>query len=157
MSNDHNYEIVELSETYVAGLALRTSNKTEQELMDKGWIAITWDEVRRLKGPASPAAAYTGYTGSNGNNGNFTVVIGSERKSTEDFETGEVITRIPDGKYAKFTKTADTPAHAAFSTWQEVWQAEEDGGLQRTYTADLELYSGEYGNKLTVTLYIAIK
>ena len=152
-----NFEIVELDETYVAGLAIRTSNKTEQELAEKGWIATTWEEVRQMTDPNMPGAIYTGYAG--GKDDKFTVVIGFKRSAIDDFKPGEVICKVPAGKYARFARKGPLSA-AAIEAWQDVWKAEETGALQRAYTADLETYQGmSEGNlsNLTVELYIAIE
>ena len=155
-----NFDIEVLEETYVAGLAVRTSNKTEQELAEKGWIATTWEEVRQMTSPNPPAAIYTGYEGDKDDK--FTVVIGFQRSAIDDFKPGEVITKIPAGKYARFTRKGPLP-NAVIEAWQDVWQAEESGMLQRAYTADLEIYPGMYESSgedlsnLTVDLYIAIE
>ena len=150
------FELKELPETYVAGLALRSNNRTEQELKEQGWIAKTWEEVRQMEGPNLPAAIYTGYAGDKDDN--FTLVIGFQRESADDFKIGEVISKVPAGKYARFSHKGSLP-NAAIEAWQAVWQAEEEGTLDRAYSADLEMHEGsnENINDLTVELYIAIK
>ncbi|HMJ08567.1 MAG TPA: GyrI-like domain-containing protein [Pyrinomonadaceae bacterium] len=153
-----DFEIVDLDEVYVAGLAVRTDNETEQKLAGGGWIATTWEEVRSMSDPNLPAAVYTGYASDR--NGRFTVVIGFRRSSLNDLKAGEVITKVPSGKYAKFTLRGVLP-NVVIEAWQSVWRAEEEGKLKRSYTADLELYSGmsEGGieKEMTVELYIAMK
>lgn len=128
MANTQQFEIVELSETFIAGLALRTNNKIEQELTDRGWIAKTWKEVREAKRYAMPAAAYTSY--SSGSDDNFTMVIGSERKSAQDVKAGEVITIIPAGKYASFCESGAVP-DVVLKAWQAVWRREDTTRLCR--------------------------
>ena len=158
MTND--LEIVELDEAYVDGLAIRTNNKTEQELGPNGWIAATWEEVKQMTDPNPPAGIYTGYAGDK--DGNYTVVIGFRRPSADDLKPGEVISKIAAGRYAKFSRKGPMP-NVVIDAWQAVWQAESDGKLSRAYTADLESYpgmaedSGEDMTNMTVELYIAIK
>jgi predicted transcriptional regulator YdeE len=160
MANKEPFEITELPETYVAGLALRTNNKTEQALKDQGWIAKTWEEVRQMEDPNLPAAIYTGYAGDK--NDDFSVVIGFQRDASDNFIPGEVISKVPAGTYARFTGKGPLP-DVVVEAWQEVWKAEEEGKLQRAYSADLEIYPGmlegsnEDMSNLTVELYIAIK
>lgn len=154
------FEIVEINEIYVAGLAIRTSNKTEQELGEAGWIAATWAEVRQMSDPNLPAAIYTGYASNKDDK--YTVVIGFQRGAADAYKAGEVISKIPAGKYAKFTRKGALNS-VVFEAWQDVWQAEEAGHLERSYKADLELYpgmhegGGEDMSNLTVELYIGIK
>ncbi len=160
MADSNGFDIVELADTFVAGLAIRTNNKIEQELAEKGWIASTWDEVKEMTDPNPPAAIYTGY--SSDKDGNYTVVIGFRRNSADDFKTGEVISKISAGRYAKFSRKGPMP-NAVIEAWQAVWQAESAGELHRAYTADLEFYpgmgndSGEDMTNMTVELYIAVK
>ena len=160
MRSSLNVELVDLNEAFVAGLAIRTSNKREQKLGAEGWIATTWAEARQMSDPNLPAAIYTGYAGDKDDK--FTMVIGFQRKAMDDFKTGEVITKVPAGRYAKFTRKGALPS-VVFEAWQDVWQAEKEGNLNRAYSADLEIYPGmregsnEDMTNLTVELYIAIK
>ncbi len=159
MKRSLGINVVELEEIYVAGLAIRTNNRTEQELGGNGWIAKTWDEVKEMTDPNPPAAIYTGYASDK--DGDFSVVIGFRRSAAKDFKTGEIISKIPAGKYAKFSRKGPLP-DVVIEAWKEVWQAEAEGKLNRAYTADLELYPGmgdgsENVNNLTVELYIAVK
>ncbi|MGH9819927.1 MAG: GyrI-like domain-containing protein, partial [Pyrinomonadaceae bacterium] len=156
MDQRSDFEIVELEETCVAGLPIRTNNRMEQELADRGWIAKAWDEIKKRSDPNMPAVIYTGY--SNDRNGDFSVVIGFRRSSATDFNPCEVIAKVGAGKFAKFTHVGAMP-YAVIEAWQAVWWAEDNGSLHRAYTADLELYSGmtDSSGEMTVELFIAIK
>jgi len=151
-------EIVSLPETYVAGLAFRTKNELEQNPAT-GWIAKTWGRVGAMKNPNPPAAVLTDYESDK--DGYFTEVVGFRRNSANDFGPGEVLTKIPAGRYAKFSNSGKLP-EVVIEAWKAVWQAEKDGSLKRAYTTDLETYPGMGKNGLnpdtvTVELYIAIK
>jgi predicted transcriptional regulator YdeE len=153
-----NYEIVSLPETYVAGLAFRTKNELEVD-PSTGWIAKTWARLREMKNPNPPAAIYTDYEGDW--KGYFTAVAGFKRKSVNDFSAGEVLAKVPSGRYAKFVKTGKLP-DCVIDAWKAVWQAEKDGSLTRAYTTDLETYptmakARPNLDNVTVELYIAIK
>lgn len=152
------YEIVSRPETYVAGLAFRTKNELEQN-PTTGWIAKTWARLRTMKNPNPPAAVYTDYESDH--YGYFTGVAGFTRNSADDFSAGEVLAKVPAGRYAKFVNTGKLP-EVVIAAWQVVWQAEKDGSLQRAYTTDLETYPNmreamNNPDKVTVELYIAIK
>lgn len=109
-----------------------------------------------MEDPNLPAAIYTGYAGDKDDN--FTLVIGFQRESANDFKIGEVVSKVPAGKHARFSGKGSLP-----NVVIEAWQAEEEGTLDRAYSADLEMYPGmhegsnENINDLTVELYIAIK
>lgn len=153
-----NYEIVSLPETYVAGLAFRTKNELEQNPAT-GWIAKTWGRVRTMKNPNPPAAVSTDYDSDY--HGYFTEVVGFTRNSANEFAPGEVLAKVPAGRYAKFVNTGKLP-EVVIEAWQTVWQAEKDGSLERAYTTDLEIYPNmreavRNPDKVTVELYIAIK
>jgi predicted transcriptional regulator YdeE len=153
-----NYEMVSLPETYVAGLTFRTKN-TLEENPTTGWIAKTWARLREMKNPNPPAAVYTDYEGDW--QGFFTAVAGFTRNSANDFNAGEVLTKVPAGRYAKFTNTGKLP-DCVIDAWKAVWQAEKEGSLKRAYTTDFETYpamdkAGPNLANVTVELYIAIK
>ncbi len=153
-----HYEIVSLPETYVAGLAFRTKNELEQNPAT-GWIAKTWARLRTMKNPNPPAAVYTDYESDH--HGHFTGVAGFTRNSANEFSPGEVLAKVPAGRYAKFVNMGKLP-EVVIAAWQAVWQAEKDGSLKRAYTTDLEAYPGmgkaEFNpDKITVELYIAIE
>ncbi len=152
------FEIVSLPETYVAGLSFRTKNELEQNPAT-GWIAKTWARVRTMKNPNPPAAVSTDYESDY--HGYFTEVVGFKRHSANDFGPGEVLAKVPAGRYAKFVNTGKLP-EVVIEAWKAVWQAEQDGSLKRAYTTDLETYPGmgKAGmnlDKVTVELYIAVK
>jgi len=93
--------------------------------------------------------------------GYFTEVVGFRRNSANEFGPGEVLAKVPAGRYAKFVNSGKLP-EVVIAAWQAVWQAEKEGSLKRAYTTDLEIYpgmdkSGSNLDKITVELYIAIK
>lgn len=150
------FEIVSLPETYVAGLAFRTKNELEQNPAT-GWIAKTWGRVRTMKNPNPPPAVSTDYESDY--HGYFTEIVGFMRNSANDFGPGEVLAKVPAGRYAKFVNTGKLP-EVVIEAWQAVWQAEKNGSLQRAYTTDLETYPGmgKAGmNPERITVDIAIK
>lgn len=139
--------MVTLSQIYVRGYVIRTRNDIEQT--PNGQIGKTWERVRQ-KAPTHPAAALFEYE--NDSNGYFTEIIGEECTALDELEQNEAVTRVPSGRYAKFSKQGKMP-DIVLEAWQEVWQAEKSGVLQRAYTVDFERYPGED----QVELYIAIK
>ncbi len=158
MAKLKGFDIVSLPETYVAGLAFRTKNELEMDPAT-GWIAKTWARVREMKNPNLPAAVLTDYESNK--DGYFTEVVGFQRKSVSDFNPGEVLARVPSGRYAKFVRTGKLP-DSVIEAWKAVWDAEANGSIRRAYTTDLKTYrptgKAQLGlDNATVELYIAIK
>lgn len=143
-----DFETVDLPEILVAGLAVRTSNKLEQD-PTTGVLAKTWERVSQKQYPGPVAATLTDYESDS--TGMYAETIGHEISSVNDLLPQDVLTRVPAGTYAKCRVEGEMP-QIVMEAWSKVWQAEKDKMLQRAYTTDLERYP-EPG---VVELYIAV-
>jgi predicted transcriptional regulator YdeE len=152
------FEIETLPEMYVAGLAVRTKNELEMNPAT-AMIGPTWERLRQIANPNPPAAIYTDFESDNA--GYYTLVAGFLRKSAADFKAGEVMTKLPAGKYAKFLAVGPMP-DAAINAWTQVWEAENSGSLKRAYASEIETYpdiaeSMKNPSQMKVAVYISIK
>ncbi|HUC20534.1 MAG TPA: effector binding domain-containing protein [Candidatus Polarisedimenticolaceae bacterium] len=141
-------DVVVLSETLVAGLAVRTKNDNEKD-PTSGWLMKTWERIGKKQYTDSIAAVLSDYESDS--NGYYTEVIGHEIATPDDLKPGEVLAKVPSDTYAKFTVTGEMPG-IVLEAWQKVWQAEADGSIQRSYATDLE----RYPSPGTVELFVSV-
>lgn len=145
-----NYEIVQLPQTFVGGLAVRTNNSIEQSA-EAAQLPKTWARAaRREYQGGMTAAAYIDYE--DDKDGFYTEVIGQTVTAINDLQLGDVLTYVPAGTYAKFHVEGKLP-QAVITAWSAIWQAEKEKTLHRAYTTDLELYPKDG----VVEVYVAIR
>lgn len=156
--NKMNYEIVELAEKQVEGIAIQTSNQTGKAIQEIGqtWQRFFTERVAdKIQGKVNTKTIglYTNYESDY--TGAYQFIAGVEinqQKISSSQET--VIKTIPKGKYAKFSIHGDIQQSVG-EAWAQIWQMD----LKRTYTGDFE----EYQNNNTdpqnqeIHIYIAIK
>ncbi|MDD6795170.1 MAG: GyrI-like domain-containing protein [Clostridiaceae bacterium] len=148
------YEIVELTEKYVAGVRVRTNNLAP----DMGQkIGGAWSEFYSSVYDSLPnkvngksIGLYTNYAGDFKND--YDCVICSEIKPGTNVSKDLYTTVIPAGKYAKFIVKGD-PTKDVGTFWTKLWEMD----LNRTYTCDFEEYQLDgTKNNCEVHIYIAI-
>lgn len=146
------YEVVELEEKRIEGLAVRTTNENNKAQAD---IALLWQrfftegvyESILNKANAKTIGLYTNYEGDYTKPYQF--IVGVEVKE----KTQQVLAIIPKGKYAKFVIKGDVQT-AVCEAWNEIWNM----NLNRTYQSDFEEYQErQEGEEQEIHIYIGIQ
>lgn len=149
-----NYEIIELEEKIVSGVATITNNADSDMPVKIGglWQKLYSGIAQKMIGKVNQKAIglYCDYH----QNGDYTVLVGCEiEKSAIEQNSENAIKRIPKGKYAKFKVNGDVQK-AVGESWREIWNTP----LERTFTGDFEEYQEDCdGKNGTIFIYIAIK
>ena len=149
-----HYEVVELAEKTVVGLAARTNNLDPQMAQTIGllWQRLFGGLYERIahRADGHTIGLYSDYT--DGVAGDYTVTVGCAVTKAQGQPEETVVKIIPAGRYAKFVVVGDQ-VEAVGSAWAEIWQMP----LKRTYTGDFEEYvSVMEDGQCEIHLYIAI-
>ncbi|WP_068278857.1 GyrI-like domain-containing protein [Aldersonia kunmingensis] len=139
-----SFEVVELDESFVAGLTVPLAGVGVTR-RDLEIVKYTWDRYRARGDERSRVAAYIAQAD------NSIAVVGYVPGSLDDVAPGDVVARIPAGKYAKF-RVVGEPLHATRAAWTDILQSERAGEFERTYAADFE----RYDQPGTVEVYVSI-
>lgn len=143
------FNVVERHETLVAGTVLR-SPALAVEGPRRAKVEEAWKRnlARDLPGP--PATAYVDHAPEIGSY--LTHIVGYECNKADDLLPGDVLARIPAGKFARFNRTGDNLGDTIVSIWRTVWDLEAAGTLVRAYTGDFE----HYPDNRTVEVFVAL-
>lgn len=149
-----NYEIVNIEEKIVAGIAVRTSNSSPDMTSAIGnlWKRFYGENIYAdIPNKNSPKVlgVYTDYE--NDEKGEYTFLTCCEVSENLRDERLTVL-RIPAGKYAKFTVIGDVN-RAVSEVWQVVW----DLDLPRAFVCDFEEYQNSDMKNAEIHLYIGLK
>jgi len=151
------YKVVKLGPKQVMGIELRTTNEKAQAVHDipKFWARFyaekIWEKVPYQK-TDDFFGLYTDYEQEHYKE--YSLTAGCEVTHVYDIPEGFVIKKIPASKYAVFEIKGDFP-DTLLKIWSWIWQ----GGLDRRYTGDFELYPRDFhpGKNPDLKLYISIK
>lgn len=138
------FEIVTLEQGLVAGLTVPLAGR-EVTARDLDLVNFTWDRYLAREKDAARAAAYIGQ------NDHAVAVLGYEVTGLDEVDAGDVLTRIPAGRYAKFV-VSDKPYDLLRTAWAQVVKAENAGIITRSHTAELERYTGPTSVEVYVSL-----
>ncbi|MFC8526252.1 GyrI-like domain-containing protein [Nocardia sp. NPDC057227] len=139
-----DFELVTLDEILVAGLTVPLTGR-EVAARDLDLVNFTWDRYLAREKTVSRAAAYIGQ------NDHAVAVLGYEVSGLDDLDPGDVLTRIPQGRYARFV-VSDKPYDLLRTAWAQVAKAEAAGTITRSHTAELERYTGPTSVEVYVSL-----
>ncbi|WP_433196787.1 GyrI-like domain-containing protein [Nocardia sp. CA-107356] len=139
-----DFEIVTLDESLVAGLTVPLAGR-EVTARDLDLVNFTWDRYLAREKNVPRVAAYIGQ------NNHAVAVLGYEVAEMDDMDAGDVLTRIPSGRYAKFV-VSDKPYDLLRTAWAQVRKAESAGTITRSHTAELERYTGPTSVEVYVSL-----
>ncbi|BDT89889.1 hypothetical protein FMUAM8_56530 [Nocardia cyriacigeorgica] len=104
--------------------------------------------ARALPGP--PASAFVDHAPEI--NSYLTHIVGYKCRTIDDLLPGDVLARIPAGKFARFTLSGDDLGDTVVTVWRAIWDAEAAGRLERSYTGDFE----RYPDNRTVEVFVAL-
>jgi predicted transcriptional regulator YdeE len=139
-----DFEIVTLDESLVAGLTVPLSGR-EVTARDLDLVNFTWDRYLAREKNVPRVAAYIGQ------NDHAVAVLGYQVADLGDADAGDVLTRIPSGRYAKFV-VSDKPYDLLRTAWAQVRKAESAGTITRSHTAEIERYTGPTSVEVYVSL-----
>ncbi len=139
-----DFEIVTLDQSLVGGLTIPLTGR-EVTARDLDLVNFTWDRYLSREKDAARVAAYIGQ------NDHAVAVLGYELAALDDLDTGDVLTRIPAGRYAKFVVT-DKPYDLLRTAWAKVARAEAAGTITRSHAAEVERYTGPTSVEVYVSL-----
>ncbi|WP_433757752.1 GyrI-like domain-containing protein [Nocardia sp. CA-135398] len=139
-----DFEIVTLDESLVAGLTVPLAGR-EVTARDLDLVNFTWDRYLSREKNVPRVAAYIGQ------NDHAVAILGYEIADMDDMDAGDVLTRVPSGRYAKFV-VSDKPYDLLRTAWAQVRKAESAGTITRSHTAELERYTGPTSVEVYVSL-----
>ncbi|TLF60624.1 GyrI-like domain-containing protein [Nocardia cyriacigeorgica] len=139
-----DFEIVTLEESLVAGLTVPLAGR-EVAARDLDLVNFTWDRYLAREKNVPRVAAYIGQ------NDHAVAVLGYEVTSMDEMDAGDVVTKVPRGRYAKFV-VSDKPYDLLRTAWAQVRKAESAGTITRSHTAEIERYAGPTSVEVYVSL-----
>ncbi|GAB2684431.1 GyrI-like domain-containing protein [Nocardia thraciensis] len=139
-----DFEIVTLDESLVAGLTIPLAGR-EVTARDLDLVNFTWDRYLAREKNASRVAAYIGQ------NDHAVAVLGYALDTLDQLDVGDVTTRIPAGRYARFV-VSDKPYDLLRTAWAKVSKAEAAGTITRSHRAEVERYTGPTSVEVYVSL-----
>ena len=125
------------------GRETRTSN--EKEMNGEGTIGQLWDSKLPIGSPI--VAVYSEYQSNK--DGEYSYLLGRKLGEDEPLPQQMAHRRVVSGKYLRLEFTGEISPAAVVGLWQQVWDMETQGQIQRTYKTDFELY-GANGFELFV-------
>ncbi|RDI63090.1 GyrI-like domain-containing protein [Nocardia pseudobrasiliensis] len=145
-----DFNVVERHETLVAGTVLR-SPALAVEGPRRLKVEEAWKHnlARELPGP--PASAYVDHAPEIGSY--LTHIVGYHLRSLDDLLPGDVLARVPAGRFARIIRSGDNLGDTIVSVWRAVWDLEAAGALTRAYTGDFE----HYPDRNTVEVFVALE
>ncbi|MEV6138671.1 effector binding domain-containing protein [Nocardia sp. NPDC051990] len=144
-----DFNVVERPETLVAGTVLR-SPALAVEGPRRAKVEEAWKRnlARTLPGP--PTTAYVDHAPEI--NSYLTHIVGYRCHTLSDLLPGDVLARVPAGRFARFTLSGDNLGDTIVTIWRAVWDAEAAGRLVRGYTGDVE----HYPDARTAEVFVAL-
>lgn len=139
-----DFEIVTLDESLVAGLTVPLAGR-EVTARDLDLVNFTWDRYLAREKNIPRVAAYIGQ------HDHAVAVLGYQVESMAEMDPGDVLTRVPQGRYAKFVVT-DKPYDLLRTAWAQVRKAESAGTITRSHAAEIERYTGPTSVEVYVSL-----
>ena len=147
-----------INEFYIIGIAIRTTNQDGQGAKD---IPMLWEKfiaeniTAQIPGKLCNDiyCVYTEYEGDYTQP--YTTVIGYRVESLESVPGGLTGVTIPGGSYRIFTAEGKLSDGIVINAWNTIWNTP----VNRSYTADFEVYSSDNRNpdNTEVNIYIGVK
>lgn len=150
------YEIVNLEEKRVVGLAARTNNNSPEMgaviggLWERFYGEGIYAQIEN-KSDDKALGIYTDYAGREMDD--YTIMVACEAGESETAPKDTVIKTIPAGKYAKFVVKGDMHTAVA-ECWMEIWSMD----LPRSFVCDFEEYQNDcMDGDAEIHIYIGLK
>ena len=144
-----SFAVVERRETLVAGVVLR-SPALAIEGSRRRKVEEVWKRTLARELPGPPATAYVDHVPEL--DSYLTQIVGYRCHTFDDLAPGDVLARIPAGKFARFISEGDDIGETVASLWRSIWDTEAEGKLTRSYTGDFE----RYPDARTVEIFVGL-
>jgi len=144
-----DFNIVERHETLVAGTVLR-SPALAVEGPRRLRVEDAWRHNFKRKLPGPMASAFVDHAPEIGSY--LTHIVGYRCESLDDLLPGDVLARVPGGRFARFVRSGENLGDTIVSVWRAVWDLEAAGALSRAYTGDFE----HYPDRHTVEAFVSL-
>ena len=151
-----NYEIVNLEEKRVVGLAARTNNQSPEMgaviggLWEKFYGEGVYAQIEN-KTSDKVLGIYTDYAG--GAMDDYNIMVACEAAESETMPKDTIVKTIPAGRYAKFVVKGDMHTAVA-NCWMEIWSMD----LPRTFISDFEEYQDDcMDGDAEIHIYVGLK
>ncbi|WP_419025294.1 GyrI-like domain-containing protein [Emergencia sp.] len=151
-----NYEIVNLEEKRVVGLAARTNNQSPEmgAVIGGLWEKFYGEGIyAQIENKTSDKALgiYTDYAG--GAMDDYTIMVACEAAESKTMPKDTIVKTIPAGRYAKFVVKGDMHTAVA-NCWMEIWSMD----LPRTFVSDFEEYQDDcMDGDAEIHIYVGLK
>lgn len=151
-----NYEIVNLEEKRVVGLAARTNNQSPEmgAVIGGLWEKFYGEGVyAQIENKTSDKALgiYTDYAG--GAMDDYTIMVACEAAESKTMPKDTIVKTIPAGRYAKFVVKGDMHTAVA-NCWMEIWSMD----LPRAFISDFEEYQDDcMDGDAEIHIYVGLK
>ena len=151
-----NYEIVNLEEKRVVGLAARTNNQSPEmgAVIGGLWEKFYGEGIyAQIENKTSDKALgiYRDYAG--GAMDDYTIMVACEAAESKTMPKDTIVKTIPAGRYAKFVVKGDMHTAVA-NCWMEIWSMD----LPRTFVSDFEEYQDDcMDGDAEIHIYVGLK
>ncbi len=151
-------EITTLDQFNIIGISLRTTNENNQAAKDipQLWQKFYTENIIEKIPNKIDSNVYCIYTDYEKDfTKPYTVIIGCKVESLILIPEGMQGNTFSGGKYTKFTTAKGKLSEVVISKWIEIWNID----LQRSYTADFEIYSEKSLNpeNAEVDIFVAVE
>ena len=143
------FSVVERPETLVAGTVLR-SPAMAIEGVRRLKVEQAWREMLKRELPGPTGTAYVDFLPEM--ESYQTHILGYQCQTIDDLRPGDILARIPAGRFALFTAAGANLGDVIAGLWTRIWEAEERERITRAYTGDFECYP----SRDSVEVYVAI-
>ena len=151
-------EILKKERFKVIGLKVRTTNENGQSAND---IANLWNKFMTENSASkipnkidnSILSIYTNYE--KDHTKPYDTILGCVVSSLDSIPKGMIGQEFKNEKYAKFTSKGNLEQGVVYKTWTAIWNQ----NLERTFTADFEVYGEKAQNpkNAEVDIFVVIK
>lgn len=140
------------------GIAVRTSNENAQANNDIGtlWDRFKQENIWEAIPNKLESEVYSMYTDYEGDHTKpYTTIIGCKVENLDTIPEGMTGKLLDGGAYVKITAKGDLTKGLIINEWHKIWAMD----LDRTYTADFEVYGSKAQNPVdaAVDIFISVK
>ena len=151
-------EKVNIEAFRVIGISVRTTNENGQSTKDIGelWGRFMSEGILDKIPNKIDNTIYSIYTEYEGDHTQpYITILGCKVENFDSIPEGMAANTLDGGTYAKFVSKGDLTQGAVFMEWSKIWEMD----LERTYTADFEVYGEKAQNPTDaeVDIFVAIK
>ncbi|MEO6849445.1 MAG: effector binding domain-containing protein [Mucilaginibacter sp.] len=157
MTENLAFEQVNISQFFIAGIAVKTTNKDGQARKDIGdlWTKFMTENIsQQITGKIADDVycVYTDYESDY--TGHYTAVLGCAVKDPGDAMGNFYTALIPGGDYWVCSPKGKFPESVG-DAWMEIWETD----ISRKYTSDYECYKADAKSfeDTKVEIYLSVK